>query len=182
MDRTAGLALDLAVKTGNTKIIDLLLEHGAEAKYARPLHGVISLREKRREAEREDADADVDWQPLMENLIRHGADVNATTYGGGTPLHKAAAAQMWDVAEFLLSQGADPRIAQPATGLSAFAVAAKAVRLEWEKTDEMDNFVEWLCDGKVTSSEGGTLPNGVAVRENPLVKIAVKQYGISIRD
>ena len=44
---------------------------------------------------------------LVEILVSKGADVNAKTEMGTTPLHQAALAGYKSVAEFLLSKGAD---------------------------------------------------------------------------
>ena len=178
MDRTSGLALDLAVKKGNTSVVEMLLENGADARYSRPIHGLIALWS----ATSAGVDARKDGRPLMEKLLRHGADVNATTYSGGTPLHRAIVTKMWDVVEFLLEKGADPRRPQPATGLDAFAVASREAGTSWEKTEGMDGFLTWLCDTDSNSNSGSVPPAVEGARENPLVRLLAMMHGKDIED
>ena len=47
---------------------------------------------------------------LFQLLLKHGADVNATTGGGATPLHRAAYLGHKGVVESLLEAGASPEI------------------------------------------------------------------------
>ncbi|KAF2680040.1 hypothetical protein K458DRAFT_421852 [Lentithecium fluviatile CBS 122367] len=174
MDRTSGLALDRAVKHGNFAVIQMLLEHGADPRYSRPLHELIRLRRDRRATA---PDAEDDWRLVMEILLRHGAEINAVTYGAGTPLVSAVANNMWDIVEFLLERGADPRRTQPSTGLDAFAVAAKGAGSPWEEKDDVKEFLDWLSDPNSRSDggEASRVPNGVL--ENPLVKIVARVHG-----
>jgi hypothetical protein len=176
MDRTSGLALDRAVKTGNSTVIQMLLDHGANPRYSRPLHGVIQ-----RHKDQGDATSG-DWRSLMETLLEHGADVNGVTYSGGTPLTRAVANQMWDIAEFLLERGADPRRVQPASGLDAFGTAAKQARVAWEETEEVKKFLSWLCDPEAKSilEDPSFVPEGV--RQNPLVGIIARTNKKELRE
>ena len=53
-----------------------------------------------------------DWRcSMVEKLLMHGADVNATDQNGETALHVAIAKERPDRAVILLSFGADPDIA-----------------------------------------------------------------------
>jgi hypothetical protein len=176
MDRTSGLALDLAVKNGNAAVVDMLLEYGADPRYSRPIHGVIAHRRDAGAALSGD-DGEEDWRPLIEKLLLHGADINATTYGGGTPLHRAVATKMWEVVEFLLEQGADPRRLQPATGLDSFAVAARDAGTPWAKTEALDEFLGWICSTGSSSDKGTTPPVPEGAWENPLVRTVAKVRG-----
>ncbi|KAI0441961.1 hypothetical protein F4803DRAFT_521366 [Xylaria telfairii] len=65
----------------------------------------------------------------MDMLITHGADVNAATRYSATPLTFAILFDMWDIVEFLLDHGADPRIKIAHLGGDAFQVAAKRARI-----------------------------------------------------
>ena len=47
--------------------------------------------------------------PIVELLLRHGADVNARDYGDNTPLHAAAAAGKLEIVRALLAKQADAR-------------------------------------------------------------------------
>ena len=49
-------------------------------------------------------------QSIFQLLLKHGADVNATTGGGATPLHRAAYLGHKGVVESLLEAGARPEI------------------------------------------------------------------------
>ncbi len=57
-------------------------------------------------------------------LLRHGADVNATTGTGRTPLHAAAHAGAADYAAFLIEQGADPTL-EDREGCTAYDLATE---------------------------------------------------------
>ncbi|KAK9413655.1 hypothetical protein SUNI508_11736 [Seiridium unicorne] len=103
LDRTCGSALSVAIREGNIEVVKLLLEHGAVARYAIPLH--IALEKRRPWPE---------TKAIMEVLIRHGADANqlgwlidAFTF----PLTLAIENQHWDAAEFLIENGANPQYA-----------------------------------------------------------------------
>lgn len=168
MDRTSGLALDRAVEKGSFNTVQMLLDHGAKTQYARPLQRVIE-----RHAEQQQKQLESQWRPLMEILIRHNTDVNGKTYGAGTPLISAVAKKMWDIAEFLVESGADPRIKHPISGLDAFAMAAKGAGIPWETEGDIDHYLSRLCGGTSLPDPGdsATAPALEMVRRNPLVQI-----------
>lgn len=161
LDRTAGLALDLAAEKGSLSTVRMLLEHGANANYARQLERAV-----RRRAAQPDED---DWRPLMEMLMRHGADVNAVTYRGGTALTAAVSRGMADVVDFLLEHGADPRVRKPVTQRDAFAIAAAGAGVAWEETEEAAEYLARLCDAETILHRGDAALVPDEVRRNPLV-------------
>jgi hypothetical protein len=121
MDRQSGRALDEAVKGGYLQVTELLLRHGADPAYARPIHELI----KRKAA---------DWRPFMDLLLRYGVDVNARKPNRAGPfraLHYALRFKNWDMVEFLLEHGADPYVkdSDGRRGLGdAFHVASQNAR------------------------------------------------------
>ncbi|KAI0202357.1 ankyrin repeat-containing domain protein [Astrocystis sublimbata] len=190
VDRTCGLALDLAAKHGSLAIVKMLLEHGANPSYARPFHEVISRRWRAMgagrdqdqrmaadgEGEGEEEEDSFSWRPFMEVLIEHGADVNALTYVSGSPLRKAVSMRMWDVVEFLLARGADPIEKMPHRrgGGDLFLLAAEGAGVDkWEPTERVGRYLRRLADltGNVEledGDDGKDLPEEVV--RNPLVQ------------
>ncbi|KAI1274033.1 ankyrin repeat-containing domain protein [Xylaria sp. FL0933] len=185
MDRTCGLALDRAVEDGSSlAVIESLLEHGANPGYSRPLHGVVRRRRKKtadlvtdrgqtttKEAQSEDKG---EWHILMNLLIRHGADVNAKTRYSGTPLTFAIKFGMWDIVEFLLDNGADPKIKNLGSGEDAFKIAANSVGLPWESSEALEHYLRYLTSSSsdVQVQEITALPE--VVHQNPLVQVLQK--------
>ena len=55
--------------------------------------------------------------PFPQLLLSYGADVNATTAGGATPLHRAAYQNHRGVVEKLLAAGAKPQMQVNSPGL-----------------------------------------------------------------
>jgi ankyrin repeat protein len=103
--------LGLAAFFKRPAVAKVLLEHGADARMAStpagftPLHSAVA----------DDAGADV--TELVRMLIDAGADPNARSASGGTPLHTAGFTGNVPVTEMLLAAGADPE-ATDATGLT----------------------------------------------------------------
>lgn len=100
--------LYFATICGNSSMVELLLDRGAQASFGRDkknntcLHFVTSFRR-------------VDIPRIVQRLIKAGADVNAPNSTGSTPLHKAlmqtaSATSNFSAAEALLRCGADPCI------------------------------------------------------------------------
>ncbi|KAL0943366.1 cnpv019 ankyrin repeat protein [Colletotrichum truncatum] len=179
MDRTSGLALDRAVDKRSFGVVKMLLEHGANPAYAHPLQRVIHLHRDHLAADTEQAytdghtkEDDAQWRQLIDMLLLYGTDINAVTYGGGTALTSAVAQKMWDVAEFLLERGADPRIKKPVLNLDAFAIAAKDAGTVWDAM-RVSEYVSYLCESGDRTSYDTDVPPAApeGVRENPLVPI-----------
>jgi ankyrin repeat protein len=89
------LPLNIAIRTRNKKIIELLIAHGADANGAyyskTPLRASICTNETE----------------IVELLIAHGADVNAQDNSGVTPLHTAAYWGYKEIVGLLIAEGAD---------------------------------------------------------------------------
>ena len=103
--------LGLAAFFKRPAVAKVLLEHGADPRMASkpagftPLHSAVA----------DDAGSDV--KDLVRVLIDAGADPNARSASGGTPLHTAGFTGNVPVTEMLLAAGADPE-ATDAKGLT----------------------------------------------------------------
>ena len=114
--RTVDRGLHEAVTRGDLESVLKMLDRGGdiEAKDpgagASPLHFAVMK----------------GGMPIIDLLVRHGADVNSRTRNGTTPLHTAVLYSRLEVAEFLAGKGADlnAKSVSGATPL-ALAVAAK---------------------------------------------------------
>ncbi|GEM_PF-806080 len=96
----AGISpLHIAVKVRNGKIVDYLLDHGAEVDiqdnngFTPLLYAISQHRYK-----------------IVVSLIRHEADVNLANDAGITPLQQAAYSNDFKIVDFLLRNGADPEV------------------------------------------------------------------------
>ena len=181
MDRMSGLALDLAVKNYFTEfpIIEMLLKHGANPSYSRPILNTVYRWSHQRGAAKQ---RPADWRPIMELLFRYGADVNAVEYYSGTALSQAVIAQLWDVVEFLLENGADPRIKQPRTGKDGFELAAEEAGIAWDERKSKGEYVNYLCDldsGTKTEDEPSAPEY---IYQNPLVRVLQKIKGVKTEE
>ncbi|KAK7216185.1 hypothetical protein V2G26_004188 [Clonostachys chloroleuca] len=168
MDRTSGLPLDIAVEKHSLAVVKLLLEHGAEVRYSRPLARLIRYRGEYLRS----LGLDDDWRPLIEMLLSYGADINAVSYGGGTALSAAVHRGRWEVVEFLIQNGADGRVVTPVTKDDSFALAAKGAQVEWEITNELKEYLDYLCGSDSSSIASRVPPPGAD--QNPLVKLFMK--------
>ncbi|KAI0408469.1 ankyrin repeat-containing domain protein [Xylaria palmicola] len=178
MDRTCGLALDRAVQGGSSlAVVQMLLDHGANTNYARPLHGVISRRRRRQhlantaaggEEKKKDDD---DWRPLMEMLIERGADVDSLTRASGTPLRCAISSGMWDIVEFLLERRADPMKKTPYLGGGdLFSLAAERAGFPWAPAEQAKQYLERLANSIRNEEFDGEEEAPEEVIRNPLVR------------
>ncbi|HVN77627.1 MAG TPA: ankyrin repeat domain-containing protein [Terriglobia bacterium] len=94
--------LALAAYFGHTKVVNWLLEHGADpnisarnATKVMPLHSAAAQKDS------------VAAVAISKDLLDHGAQVNARQQAGWTPLHQAAASGNAELLKLLLSHGAD---------------------------------------------------------------------------
>ena len=106
--------LGLAAFFGHADIVEFLLKKGAEvnspshnAMRVMPLHSAIA---NRRAA-------------IVQLLLDHGADVNATQADDFTPLHEAAQTGLLDVTQWLLERGASVNPRLSSSGKTPLALA-----------------------------------------------------------
>ena len=90
--------LHLAAGYNRTRIVQLLLQHGADV-HAKDKGGLVPLHNA----------CSYGHFEVTELLIRHGANVNAMDLWQFTPLHEAAHKGRTEVCSLLLSHGADPQ-------------------------------------------------------------------------
>ncbi|KAF5621126.1 ankyrin repeat domain protein [Fusarium tjaetaba] len=167
MDRTSGLALDLAVEKSPTIVVQTLLEYGAHPRYSRPLHGVV----KRLHCHSIPG-AQQEWRPLMTMVLSYGADINAVTYSGGTALQRAVHNKNWDIVEFLIERGANPFTKCPASKEDSFDDASLGLEDQpWRRSQEVKEYLKRLTSGSKLEI-GEEAPE--EVRDNPLVQIIQK--------
>ncbi|PKS06134.1 hypothetical protein jhhlp_007451 [Lomentospora prolificans] len=175
MDRTSGLLLDTAVEKHTFATVQMLLEYGANPKYSRPLVRVVRQRADNLWTQ---PGSKEDWRPLMEMLLSYGARIDGTAWNKGTALTAAVQAKRWDIVEFLLERGADPRVQTPSTSgttkKNSFYAAAEGAGINWEETEETSRYLDFLCESNVEPSCGGCMSAPTDVEQNPLVKIMGK--------
>ena len=112
-------AIHLACENGNIPIARLLLDHGAsasclDARQEQPLHVVPSQHVR------------IDTSELIGLLVSRGADINARTRAGETPLHLSCKYDNTVNFRALLAHGADPNLFCGG-GRTAFHILAEAV-------------------------------------------------------
>ncbi|KAF4339712.1 ankyrin repeat domain protein [Fusarium beomiforme] len=169
MDRTSGLALDLAIEKSPMIVVEMLLEHGAHLEYSRPLHGAI----KRLQCYPIPG-AQKDWRPLMEMALSRGVDINARTYSGNTALSRAVHYHNWEIVEFLIERGADPFVKGPGTKIDSFDSALKFEDQPWQRSEKVEEYLKGLMSGSKLEIGQEALEEA---RENPLVRIIEKVKG-----
>jgi ankyrin repeat protein len=109
--------LMVAAKRGNFETVRALLKSGANPNAQETNGGQTALMWAL--SERQAA--------VVEELVKHGADVQAGSKTGFTPLMFAAQQGDADSARILLRAGAKPNIAQPKTGLTPLMIASAMV-------------------------------------------------------
>lgn len=166
LDRRSGLALDLAVVRGSVDVVRMLLEHGANPKYSRPFWSLVCQRGGRLQRSPEAAE---EWRPIMDLLVKYNSDVNGTNYGGGTALSAVIFRKRWDIVEYLLENGADPRVKTPCNGKDSLSLAAEKDDLKWEDSDEVQRYVSDFLSTRDGEFKETTPPEGAL--QNPLVQV-----------
>ncbi len=121
--RTGGTALDIAVKKYNYKTVELLIENGAEVNARKG--EIIDLDGVPIEVGGGKApllQAATDSRNMVRILIAGGADVDAQSSGGFTPLMVAAGRGQTDIVRELLAAGADANV-KASNGETALSIA-----------------------------------------------------------
>lgn len=172
MDRISGRPLDEAATRHRFDIVCMLLEHGANPKYSRPLlYMQISRLPEKPSGVRDD------WRQMTDALLRHGGKINARSRRhGGAAITVAVALKRWDVAEYLLERGADPRAKSSGRNRQVgpsdcFEIAARLAGIPWDETEEVQRYLDYLCTpgSSAAGAEAVVAPDGVD--QNPLVQL-----------
>jgi ankyrin repeat protein len=172
LDRTCGLALDIAAEKSSLGVVTMLLDHGAHTKYSRPLHRTVCKVSKPAANGLPAEETEGDWRLRLELLLRYGADINARTWQSGTALTAAVHRGRWDIVEFLLERGADPRVqSMDMRKKDTFAEAAQDAGVPWVVTEELQRYLDHLVDGGGQSGEkADPVPAPEGAQQNPLVQ------------
>lgn len=110
-----GSPLDSAVSAGDPEMVSLLIKWKAGVNYKmRGAHTALHTACMQKESEQASA--------IITLLLQSGADVNAVTHMGVTPLMNAVEADNTSAVRILLQRGADPRI-QNIKGRTALDIA-----------------------------------------------------------
>jgi ankyrin len=130
-----------AASRGNLETVRALLSGGANpnTKQASTGHSALMWALSERQS------------AVVGELAKHGADVNAGSKTGFTPLMFAAQQGDVDSARILLRAGAKPKEAQPKTGLTALMVASAMVQ-----TEVVDELLENGADPNAVDANGYT--------------------------
>uniref|UniRef100_A0A087XJ22 Poly [ADP-ribose] polymerase n=1 Tax=Poecilia formosa TaxID=48698 RepID=A0A087XJ22_POEFO len=97
--KTVPIFLHLAAGYNRVRIVQLLLQHGADV-HAKDKGGLVPLHNA----------CSYGHYEVTELLLKHGACVNAMDLWQFTPLHEAASKNRVEVCSLLLSHGADPTL------------------------------------------------------------------------
>ncbi len=147
VDAEGSTALHYAVRIDSLEIADLLIDGGANVSAATRYNITpLSLA-----CEKGDA-------PMIERLLKAGADPNATSEEGQTALMTAALAGRVDAVKVLLSHGAKLNVAEPVRGQTALMWAASE-----GNAAAVETLIEFGADVK-TKSKTGFTPLLFAVR------------------
>src|SRR5580698_1123559 len=110
--------LDYAVLMNRFEVVEILLDHGAQASATNK--GLTALHLAARGGETR----------IAKLLIAHGADVNARDDGGSTPIEEAAWRGETAMVRLLIEKGADAGIANPQNGVTPLHAAAVKGQIE----------------------------------------------------
>jgi len=102
-------------------------------------------------------------------LLDAGADINALSYNGATPLHWAAGSGRADLAALLLRRGADAHVSSYTWGKQVFGKDAGQTPSHWAAvsghTDVLKVLSEWAPLSLGEKDERGRTPTALAARE-----------------
>lgn len=105
-DDAGDTPLILAARTGQVKIAEMLLKHGASPNFSNGVTGSTPLHEAIENIR--DCDHTI-LEAMFELLVRYGANMDAVTWSSGdTPLNRALVLMWYPAVALLLRQGADP--------------------------------------------------------------------------
>jgi ankyrin repeat protein len=170
--------LHRAAMSGQYEAVELLVAHGASINYREPLNGYSTLHQavsytpnKSRSPNGETFPIDISIPQnklkIAELLIAHGADVNAKSKGGMTPLHNVGTKEL---AKLLIKNGANIKALTYANDTPLYFAAANGHREE-----VIEALVAHGADVN-SMNDSGVTPLHIAVSQNHIktVEILIK--------
>jgi ankyrin repeat protein len=152
-------ALSIALVHGHSKMVQLLLRHGASVNALRPgamspLHAAIGIKDSSQSV------------LFVQMLLQRGANVNAfDAFGFGTPLIQAAHNQSTQIVRLLLQAGADVNAVAPADGPVPYVCGctALAVAVQAQHAEIVGLLLEACADPLIRMPKHGITPLLLAV-------------------
>jgi ankyrin repeat protein len=152
-----------AVLRGQTDMVTLLLERGADAN-AETANGGTLLHDAALKGHAE----------IVQLLLAHGAKIDAVNAAGGTALHDAAIGGRLRVAELLLAKGAAINARDTESGATPLHLAAS-----WGRDEMVEFLLARGANAKATDKSGATPLKAAISHDQPLAAGALRRHGVT---
>jgi ankyrin repeat protein len=170
-DKNGDNLLMWAVKNGNTKLVEKLLEKGATPNIASnkgetPLIWAVKNQRTKMLEERQYGETHLYWarkngpSKIIRELLEKGADPNLVDEYGNTPMVYAATHGLTEVVEELLEKGADPNLVDKYGNTPLVYAATNGY------TEIVEKLLEKGAEPNIANNNGDTLLNWAAKHNN----------------